>query len=95
MVEPRRMKTDFVRLPRKRRQAHVYIGNLISVQRAAFVELTFQTKRVENLDFVPTLEVHAAIGPALPTSVRHVRQAKFKVQRVVAIGLLQLGPNLQ
>ncbi len=41
-----------------------------------FLNIT-QTKRIENLAFVPPLQIHATLPAHLTADVRHKRRAKF------------------
>ena len=80
---------NVVRLPLKRREAHVEVRILCLVNSAALVVLPFQAKRVEDLNLVATLQVAAAVAASLAACVRHVGQLKLQVNIEAAKELLR------
>ena len=84
----RRGELHVVRLPSQRRKAHVHVRLAQLIEAAALVVLAFQPERIEHLDLVAVVQIHAAVAPPLLAGERHVRQAELDVQRVVAEALL-------
>ena len=76
-------KRNVVRLPPERWKAHVDVRGFKPIQRGAIVELKFQAERIENLNFVATLQIEPAVSAILSSSVRHVRDTEFAVNREI------------
>src|SRR5690606_18279149 len=83
---------DVVRLPLKRRQAHVKERVGLAVNAAALVVLAVETEGVEDLDLVQLGLVEAAVAPALAASGRTIREHELDVHGVV--GELVLGQDV-
>src|SRR5207245_3524964 len=62
---------------------------------AAFVVLTFESKRIEDLDFVAVLQIDAAVGPLLPARVGFEWKQKFKMGLKVRKALFAFAAGLQ
>src|SRR5205085_3259031 len=95
VVEFRRGEIDVVSLPGERRKAHVHIRFGLAVDPAAFVVLTFQTERIEYLDLVAVLQIHAAVRPLLAARVRLEWKQKFKMGLKVRKALFAFAAGLQ
>ena len=80
LIESGGGEVDVVSLPDHGRQAHVHVGATLFVQGTTFVDQPLEAKRVQNLHFVPTLDIDSAVAPALPTLLWFKRCSKFKMQ---------------
>ena len=50
--------------------------------------LAFQTVAVQDLHFIPSLDINTAIAPGLSLGFGHVRDSEFHVQLEMAVELL-------
>src|SRR6266446_1144865 len=82
------MELDVVALPDRRRLAGVHLGSGHFINGAAIVVLAFQTVAVQDLHFISSLHINAAIAPGLSLGFGHVRNSEFYVQLEMAVELL-------
>src|SRR5205823_5084013 len=87
------MKLDIVALPYRRRLASVYLGSGHLINGAAIVVLTFQAVAVQDLHFISSLDINAAVALGLTFRSRHVGNSEFDVQLEMAVELL-LGDDV-
>ena len=64
---------DVVRLPGQWRKAHVEVGGFHRVEATTFVVLAFQSKRVEHLAFITSLQIDTTVTASLTAVLRLVR----------------------
>ncbi len=91
LIVPRSAEHDVIRLPLERWQRHVHIRRSQPIEGAGSVVRGEFGKRIQNLHFVATLQIHTTVGPSLPAGGGHVRQAELHMQTEVAVGLLRVG----
>ena len=89
----RRREFDVVTLPDGRGLARIDQRGGDAVDGRAIVVLALQAIAVENLHFVASLDIDAAVAPALALGLWHVGHAKFDVQLEFAFEFL-LGDDV-
>src|SRR5436190_9699808 len=82
------MELDVVALPNRRCLAGIHLGSSDFINGAAIVVLAFQTVAVQDLHFIPSLDINAAVAPGLSLGFGHVRNSEFYVQLEMAVELL-------
>src|SRR6266481_1683596 len=82
------MELDVVALPNRGRLAGVHPGSGDFINSAAIVVLAFQTIAVQDLHFIPSLDINAAIAPGLSLGFGHIRDSEFYVQLEMTVELL-------
>src|SRR6516165_7153373 len=80
----RRMELDVVALPNRRGFAGIDERGGDLVDRAAIVVFAVEPIAVEDLHFVPALDVDTAIAPSLPFGVGHIWDAELHVELEMA-----------
>ena len=84
IVETRCAENDIVGLPLQRRFAGVNEGRELVVNRTAIAHARHSNPvGIQDLDFIPSLEEHAAVTLGLSCCLRHIGCHKFKVQEMV------------
>ncbi len=94
LIISRRPKGNVIGLPSERREGHVLIRWNITIERSTLVELPLEAERIENLHFVATLQINAAVRATLRSCIRHIRQQELQVKLVISISGNYLGADL-
>ena len=74
---------DVIRLPLQWWVTHIQVGIFHAIKSTTFILFPGQSKRIQHLHFVSTLDINTTITAALATIFRLIGQAEFNMQVMI------------